>query len=69
MSVLDKMNGYQLVWKIDDYKARFEKAVSGEVKALESPVFSAFRHGYRMMLSVCLNGDGKGKYHKSWSCI
>ncbi len=60
MDSLEKLYGAQLVWKIDSYAEKFEEAKSGKKITIYSPPFLTSRHGYKMALSACLNGDGKG---------
>lgn len=58
---LEKLYGSQLVWKIDKYSERFQEAKTGKKITIFSPPFLTSRHGYKMAVSLCLNGDGKGK--------
>ena len=59
---LEKLFGAQLLWKITNYKQKFNEAKAGSVPTIFSPAFMTGRHGYRMIMSACLYGDGKGKY-------
>ena len=58
---LEKLYGSQLVWKIDKYAERMQEAKQGKKVTIFSPPFLTSRHGYKLSVSVCLNGDGKGK--------
>ena len=58
---LEKITNSQLIWRIEDYHRKFRAAKSGEIDTIFSPAFYTSRNGYRLMASVCLNGDGKGK--------
>ncbi|XP_077995572.1 TNF receptor-associated factor 4-like [Glandiceps talaboti] len=60
---LEKLYGSQLVWKIDRYAERMQEAKTGKKPTIFSPSFSTSRHGYRLAVSLCLNGDGKAKNH------
>ncbi|KAJ8043386.1 TNF receptor-associated factor 4 [Holothuria leucospilota] len=60
---LEKLYGSQLVWKIDKYAERFQEAKTGKKITIFSPPFLTSRHGYKMAVSLCLNGDGKAKGH------
>lgn len=62
---LQKLYGSQLVWKIDNYNEKFQDAKSGRATTIYSPPFLTSRHGYKMVLSACLNGDGKGRLLRS----
>jgi hypothetical protein len=57
---LEKIYGVQFLWKIDNYEERLADAKSGKKTTLFSPPFYTHRHGYRLTMSACLNGDGKG---------
>ena len=50
------------MWKIDKYAEKMEMSQSGKKSTIYSPPFLTSRHGYKMALSACLNGDGKGRY-------
>lgn len=58
---LEKLYGSQLLWKIDNYSQKFNEAKTGNKTTIFSPPFLTGRHGYKMALSACLFGDGKGK--------
>ncbi|XP_041456126.1 TNF receptor-associated factor 5-like [Lytechinus variegatus] len=60
---LEKLYGSQLVWKIDKYAERMQEAKQGKKVTIFSPPFLTSRHGYRLSVSCCLNGDGKAKSH------
>ncbi|ELU13993.1 hypothetical protein CAPTEDRAFT_159010 [Capitella teleta] len=58
---LEKLYGAQLVWKIDGYDEKYQDAKTGRKSTIFSPPFLTSRHGYKMILSASLFGDGKGK--------
>ncbi|CAH1802326.1 unnamed protein product [Owenia fusiformis] len=64
-----------LVFKISDFAKKFEQAKDDdpEHKGIEfSPVFRTAPHGYRLGMSLVLNGDGpsvKGKFMSIFFCI
>lgn len=58
---LEKLYGSQLIWKIDNYAAKLEEAKAGKKPTIFSPPFLTSRHGYKLAMSCCLYGDGKGK--------
>ncbi|XP_033102352.1 TNF receptor-associated factor 4-like [Anneissia japonica] len=60
---LEKLYGSQLVWKVDRYAERMQDAKTGKKITIFSPPFLTSRHGYKMAVSLCLNGDGKAKGH------
>lgn len=60
---LEKLYGSQLVWKIDKYAERMQEAKTGKKITIFSPPFMTSRHGYKLAVSLCLNGDGKAKSH------
>ena len=57
---LEKLYGAQLLWKIDSYQQKFNEAKAGSRPTIFSAPFLTGRHGYKMVLSACLFGDGKG---------
>ncbi len=57
---LEKLYGAQLLWKVDNYQQKFNEAKAGSRPTIFSPPFLTGRHGYKMALSACLFGDGKG---------
>ncbi len=60
-NALEKTYGAQFIWKIDHYSERVQDARTNKKTTLFSPPFLTSRHGYRLALSICLCGDGKGK--------
>lgn len=58
---LEKLYGSQLIWKIDNYSSKLEEAKAGKKPTIFSPPFLTSRHGYKLAMSCCLYGDGKGK--------
>jgi hypothetical protein len=52
---------YQLLWKIRDYRRVYEEATNETRITIQSPIFDTHRNGYKMQLSMCPNGDGKGR--------
>lgn len=58
---LEKLYGSQLIWKIDNYSAKLEEAKAGKKPTIFSPPFLTSRHGYKLAMSCCLYGDGKGE--------
>lgn len=63
---LEKLFGAQLLWKIDNYQQRFNEAKAGSRTTIFSPPFVTGRHGYKMCVSACLYGDGKGTNQRAW---
>ncbi|EUB55050.1 TNF receptor-associated factor [Echinococcus granulosus] len=59
------------VWKIDGYREKFEEAQQGRKTSLFSNPFYSHRHGYRVCLSICPNGEQRyrGKYLSVFICI
>ncbi|XP_033628157.1 TNF receptor-associated factor 5-like [Asterias rubens] len=68
---LEMLYGSQLVWKIDRYAERMQEAKTNKKVTIFSPPFLTSRHGYKMTVSACLNGDGKAKGHfmSVFACI
>lgn len=53
---------YQLIWKVKEFSRCYNDARKGEKNMiLFSPAFDSHRSGYKLQLSLCPNGDGKGK--------
>ncbi len=61
VEALEKLYGAQFVWKIDNYADKFDDSKNGRKSTIYSPPFLTSRHGYRVVMSACLYGDGKGK--------
>jgi TNF receptor-associated factor 4 len=61
VNALEKTYGAQYIWKIDHYQERLQEARTNKKTTLFSPPFLTSRHGYRLALSICLCGDGKGE--------
>ena len=61
---MEKTYGAQFIWKIEHYSEKLQDARTNKKTTLFSPHFSTSRHGYRLALSICLCGDGKGKISK-----
>ncbi|CDS38162.1 TNF receptor associated factor 3 [Echinococcus multilocularis] len=59
------------VWKIDGYREKFEEAQQGRKTSLFSNPFYSHRHGYRVCLSICPNGEQRyrGRYLSVFICI
>uniref|UniRef100_A0A915L3J3 Uncharacterized protein n=1 Tax=Romanomermis culicivorax TaxID=13658 RepID=A0A915L3J3_ROMCU len=60
---LDRLNyiyGPHYIWRIDDFRRRFNDAKAGAKSTIYSPPFLTARHGYKMAVSACLYGDGRG---------
>ncbi len=64
---LEKLYGAQLLWKIDNYQQKYNEAKAGSKVTIFSPPFMTGRHGYKMALSACLFGDGKGTIINKYS--
>nr|ABN04153.1 tumor necrosis factor receptor-associated factor 4 [Branchiostoma belcheri] len=50
-----------LLWKIADIDAKFKEAKASNNCELVSPPFFTGKHGYKLSLSVFLNGNGSGE--------
>ncbi len=61
---LEKLYGAQLIWRIENYKQQWNEAKSGTRTMVFSPPFMSGRHGYKLMLSVALFGDGPGTRYR-----
>uniref|UniRef100_A0AC35EU43 Uncharacterized protein n=1 Tax=Panagrolaimus sp. PS1159 TaxID=55785 RepID=A0AC35EU43_9BILA len=64
---LEKTYGPQMIWKIDSMKKRIHLAESLEEPIIYSSTFLSGRHGYRMVLSACLNGSDENTRGKKLS--
>ncbi|CAD5205439.1 unnamed protein product [Bursaphelenchus okinawaensis] len=64
VDALEKLYGSQYIWRIDDYSKRLKDAKSNSKPVIYSPPFLSGRHGYKLMMSAALYGDGlaSGKY-------
>ncbi|KAK0416158.1 hypothetical protein QR680_012320 [Steinernema hermaphroditum] len=62
--ILEKLYGAQLVWRIDNIHLKQNEARSGTRTTIFSQPFMSGRHGYKLVASVALYGDGpyRGKY-------
>ena len=60
VNTLEKTYGTQFIWKIDHYHEHVQDARTNKKTTLFSPPFYTSRHGYRLTVSICLCGDGKG---------
>ncbi|CAM2719264.1 unnamed protein product [Rotaria socialis] len=71
VNALEKTYGAQYIWKIDHYQEHLQEARSNKKTTLFSPPFLTSRHGYRLALAICLDGDGKakGKYVSLFASI
>lgn len=49
------------IWRISDYKAKYIEAVYKNTQEITSQPFYTSRFGYKMVMSVFLNGNGHGK--------
>lgn len=61
IDALEKLYGAQYIWRIDNYRKRFEEAHSNKKPMIFSPPFLSGRHGYKMTVSAALFGDGPGR--------
>lgn len=61
VDALEKLYGCQLVWKIEQWADKVHEAKLGRKSTLFSPPFLTSRHGYKMAMSLCPYGDGKGR--------
>uniref|UniRef100_A0A0N5A8G2 MATH domain-containing protein n=1 Tax=Syphacia muris TaxID=451379 RepID=A0A0N5A8G2_9BILA len=61
---LEKLYGSQMIWRIDNVKQKQNEARSGARTTIFSNPFMSGRHGYKMVLSASLYGDGtmRGQY-------
>ncbi|KAH7724375.1 Protein TRF-1 [Aphelenchoides avenae] len=64
ISSLEKLYGAQFIWRVDDVKAKQNEAQGGTRTTVFSAPFLSGRHGYKLILSMSLWGDGpvRGKY-------
>lgn len=58
---ITKIYGVHLLWKIADYKTKFNESKAGSKTVIFSPPFITGRHGYKLAVSASLFGDGKGR--------
>lgn len=58
---LERKTGHsQMVWRIDNFQERLDQAKQGQNTVIYSPPFKTHAQGYKIMVSLCPNGDGKG---------
>lgn len=50
-----------LLWKISNYANKLQKAKNEEEIELCSPAFFTSKHGYKLQVSIFLNGNGSGE--------
>lgn len=51
---------YQLLWKLKNFGKLIDEARDGTRTVIQSPVFDSHRNGYKLQLSLCPIGEGKG---------
>lgn len=51
-----------MIWRIDNVKQKQNEARSGARTTIFSNPFMTGRHGYKMLLSASLYGDGTSNY-------
>ena len=61
VDTLEKLYGCQLVWRIEKWEDKMSEAKLGRKPTIFSPPFLTTRHGYRMAMSLCPYGDGRGR--------
>jgi TNF receptor-associated factor 4 len=59
MMTIEKLNGSQIIWKIDKYMEKLAESKTGKKPIIFSPPFFTSSHGYKLCLSTNLFGDGK----------
>lgn len=59
---ITKIYGVHMLWKITDYKTKFNESKAGSKSVFFSSPFMTGRHGYKLAVSASLFGDGKGYY-------
>ena len=59
VSTIEKLNGSQIIWKIDKYAEKLNDSKTGKKAIIFSPPFMTSSHGYKLALSANLYGDGK----------
>ncbi|KAE9551802.1 hypothetical protein FO519_004973 [Halicephalobus sp. NKZ332] len=64
VNTLEKLYGAQFIWRIENVKQKQQEARSGNQKVIFSAPFFSGRHGYKLILSASLFGDGpvRGKF-------
>jgi TNF receptor-associated factor 4 len=60
VDTLEKLYGCQLVWRIERWEEKMSEGKLGRKPTIFSPPFLTSRHGYRMAMSLCPYGDGRG---------
>jgi len=51
---------YHLLWKVKDFRRCYEEGATQAREVIYSPAFDTHRNGYKLQLSICPAGDGKG---------
>lgn len=69
VDTLEKLYGCQLVWRIEKWEDKMSDAKLGRKPNIFSPPFLTTRHGYRMAMSLCPYGDGRGRNTLFWVVI
>jgi len=52
---------YHLLWKVKDFRRCYEEGATQAREVIYSPAFDTHRNGYKLQLSICPAGDGKGR--------
>lgn len=58
VSILEKLYGCQLVWKIEKWEYKMEEVKLGRKMIIFSLLFLIVRYGYKMVMLICFYGDG-----------
>lgn len=61
VEALEKLYGSQFIWRLDEFQRRQQEAKSNAKPLLFSAPFLSGRHGYKLVLSAALYGDGPGE--------
>ncbi|KAI6171567.1 Trf-1 [Aphelenchoides bicaudatus] len=71
IDALEKLYGAQYIWRINRYQHRYEEARANVKPLMFSPPFLSGRHGYKLILSAALFGDGpaRGHYISIYICL
>ncbi|VEL25468.1 unnamed protein product [Protopolystoma xenopodis] len=68
---MEKLYGASFIWHIEEFSKKLNEAKSGKKTTFFSAPFYTHRYGYRLVLSLCPNGDGsaKGQFVSLYVCF
>ena len=66
LDYIERVYGGHVIWKIDDFSVKMVEAIKGTKPTVYSPPFYTSRYGYKIIVSICPNGQGPGESSVTW---